>query len=253
MRLDRRRLETVRHYDRSAARAASRGRGRELQDQERSTQEIPMASGGCCSSSGCGCGGAPDEIPSWGCTLDPLFGDPAPGEVVLDLGCGTGRNAFEAARRVGPTGRVYGLDLSPTMLAEARRHRDRLGLSHVSFLQAPMEAVPLPDGSVDLVISDCVLNLSTDKPRVLREAFRVLRPGGRLAIADVVRTVPDPAEPESSEGWSACVDGAITADAYLALLAQAGFTEPSVEVLHGGGAGEAAPRVATAHVRARRA
>lgn len=266
MKLDRRRLETVRFYDRSAARVAA-GTTRQAAG---SGQELPVA-GGCCGGSGCGCGeatsptgpaeqasaatdccpsDAADQVPSWGCTLNPLFGEPGPGEVVLDLGCGAGRNVFEAARRVGPEGHVYGLDLSPVMLAEARSHRDRLGLAQVSFLQAPMEAVPLPDGSVDLVISDCVLNLSTDKARVLREAYRVLRPGGRLAIADVVRLEPAPAE-VSSEGWCACVDGAVAPDEYLELLKEAGFRAPSVEVVERGYGGGTLG-VAAAHVSARR-
>ncbi|MBO2520032.1 MAG: hypothetical protein CW349_10160 [Firmicutes bacterium] len=269
MRLDRQRLETIRHYDQAARCSAQPGR--DASGKARAGLDtLPMAGGGCCcSGTGCGCGeesgkGSDGEahphakrmdsdveaIPSWGCTLNPLFGEPSPGEVVLDLGCGAGRNALKAAERVGPDGHVYGLDLSPAMLAEAERHRQRLGLANVSFLQAPMEAVTLPDGCVDLVMSDCVLNLSTDKARALKEAYRVLKPGGRLAIADVVRVGPKP-DRITMEGWCACTDGALAPDEYIQLLLAAGFENPRVELLPGSFAGGPAG-VTAAHIQARR-
>ena len=186
---------------------------------------------------------------SLGCGNPTMLAALQPGEVVLDLGSGGGLDVLLSARRVGPTGKAYGLDMTPEMLELARANQQRAGVTNCEFLQGTIEQVPLPDRAVDVVISNCVINLSTDKARVLAEAFRVLRPGGRLAVSDIVLARPLPAEAERSlRLWTGCVAGALVEAEYRRLLAAAGFVditfEPTrvygaddiAELLGGGGA-----------------
>jgi arsenite methyltransferase len=194
-------------------------------------------------------GGAPEGAlrASLGCANPTALVDLAPGQVVLDLGSGGGIDVFLAARRVGPTGKVYGLDMTDEMLDLARANQAEAGITNAEFLKGRMEDVPLPEASVDVVMSNCVVNLSPDKDRVLREAHRVLRPGGRFAVADVVTVRPmPPALAERLELWSECLGGALEVDDYRARLAAAGFTGIDLELLHTYGfeqAGPDAPRL----------
>ena len=215
--------------------------------------------GGSCCGSSCGCGsqgevavGVSDlsrgsysesergELPllaaeaSLGCGNPVALADLSPGEVVLDLGSGGGIDVLLSARRVAPGGKAYGLDMTDEMLELARRNREEAGVENAEFLKGEIEAVPLPDAHVDVVISNCVVNLSTDKPRVISEAFRVLKPGGRFAVSDVVFLGDKgelPREVLETVGlWTGCVVGALEKREYEALLAGAGFEDVSVEV-----------------------
>ncbi len=167
---------------------------------------------------------------SLGCANPTALADLRPGEAVLDLGSGGGIDVLLSAKRVGPSGKVYGLDMTEDMLALARANRERAGVRNVEFLRGEIENVPLPRESVDVVISNCVINLSTDKGRVLSEAFRVLQPGGRLAVADVVRSreVPDTLQ-RSMELWAGCIAGALSVQEYRDNLAAAGFVDVEIE------------------------
>jgi SAM-dependent methyltransferase len=170
---------------------------------------------------------------SIGCANPIALAQLAKGEVVLDLGSGGGIDVLLSARRVGPTGKAYGVDMTHEMLALARANQARAGVENVEFLEGRIEAVPLPDGSVDVVLSNCVINLSTDKPAVFAEAHRVLRPGGRLAVADVVAEVElDPALRADPEAWASCIAGAITRDQYAAALSEAGFVDIEITDSH---------------------
>jgi ubiquinone/menaquinone biosynthesis C-methylase UbiE len=153
-----------------------------------------------------------------------------PGETVLDLGSGGGIDVLLSAKRVGLTGKAYGLDMTDDMLALARENQRQAGAENVEFLKGEIEKIPLPDNSVDVVISNCVINLSADKDRVLREAFRVLKPGGRFAVSDVVvrGEVPDEVR-KSMLLWVGCMAGALEEQEYISKLAEAGFTGISVE------------------------
>ncbi|MGD2153759.1 MAG: arsenite methyltransferase [Gemmatimonadales bacterium] len=168
---------------------------------------------------------------SLGCGNPTALAELRAGEVVLDLGSGGGIDVLLSARRVGPTGRAYGVDMTDEMLELARRNQREAGVENAEFLRGTIEDVPLPDASVDVVISNCVINLSTDKDRVLGEAFRVLRPGGRFAVSDVVfrGRVPE-AVRRNIEAWSGCVAGALHEDEYRAKLAVAGFVDVEVEI-----------------------
>jgi len=180
-------------------------------------------------------GGLPETAlaASLGCGNPTLLADLQPGEVVLDLGSGGGIDVLLSARRVAPSGRAYGLDLTPEMLDLARRNQAESGVTNAEFLEGTIESVPLPDGSVDVIISNCVVNLSPDKPAVLREAFRVLRPGGRLAISDIVLRRPLPREiTQVMSLWTGCVSGALLDADYAEELARAGFGEISIEATH---------------------
>jgi arsenite methyltransferase len=169
-------------------------------------------------------------LASLGCGNPTALADLSAGEVVLDLGSGGGIDVLLSAKRVGPTGKVYGLDVTDEMLELARRNAAEAGAENVEFLKGDMESIPLPDASVDVIISNCVINLSADKGRVLREAFRVLKPGGRFAVADVVVRGEVPAEiRRSMELWVGCVAGALEEREFEALLREAGFADPSVE------------------------
>jgi arsenite methyltransferase len=166
---------------------------------------------------------------SLGCGNPTALIELRPGETVLDLGSGGGIDVLLSARRVGPTGKVYGLDMTDDMLALARENQRKAGARNVEFVKGEIEAIPLPDASVDVVISNCVINLSADKDRVLREAFRVLKPGGRLAVSDVVVRGPVPeAIRRNVELWIGCVAGALEESSYREKLVSAGFQ--SVEI-----------------------
>ena len=177
---------------------------------------------------------------SLGCGNPTALAELGPGETVLDLGSGGGIDVLLSARRVGPTGRAYGLDMTDEMLALAEENKRRSGLANVEFLKGEIEHIPLPDNSVDVVISNCVINLSGDKDRVLREAFRVLRPGGRFAVSDVVvRGEVPPAIRRSMELWAGCIAGALGEDEYAAKLAAAGFRDIGIEITRVYDAGDA--------------
>lgn len=167
---------------------------------------------------------------SLGCGNPTALAQLNTGETVLDLGSGGGIDVLLSARRVGPTGKAYGLDMTDDMLALARENQAKSGLDNVEFLKGEIENVPLPDNSVDVIISNCVINLSADKDRVLREAFRVLKPGGRLAVSDVVtRGAINAAIRQSLLLWAGCVAGALQEDDYRAKLQAAGFEQIGIE------------------------
>ncbi|HET9017925.1 MAG TPA: arsenite methyltransferase [Thermomicrobiaceae bacterium] len=172
-------------------------------------------------------------LASLGCGNPTALAELRPGEVVLDLGSGGGIDVLLSARRVGEAGFAYGLDMTDEMLDLAERNRAEAGVANVQFLKGHIEEIPLPAASVDVVISNCVINLSGDKDRVLAEAFRVLRPGGRFAVSDIVlRGGLPPAVLASLEAWSACVAGALTEQEYRTKLTGAGFAEVEVEPTH---------------------
>ena len=206
------------------------------------------SSTGCCGPSSC-CGDSADPITqnlydaaqagivpeealkaSLGCGNPTALAQLNPGEVVLDLGSGGGIDVLLSARRVGPTGKAYGLDMTDDMLALARENQKKSGLNNVEFLKGEIEHIPLPDNSVDVIISNCVINLSADKDQVLREAFRVLKPGGRFAVSDVVvrGEVPEWIR-KSLLLWAGCVAGALSDVDYTAKLSAAGFSAIEIE------------------------
>ncbi len=177
-----------------------------------------------------------DELPetavlaSLGCGNPTALAELKPGEVVLDLGSGGGIDVLLSARRVSPGGKAYGLDMTDEMLALARDNQKKSGIENVEFLKGEIESVPLPDNSVDVIISNCVINLSADKDRVLREAFRVLKPGGRFAVSDVVTRGEIPPEIRKNMLlWVGCVAGALDEQDYCARLTAAGFEAASIE------------------------
>jgi arsenite methyltransferase len=199
---------------------------------------------GCCSESGCGdpitsnlydveqIGSLPVEavVASLGCGNPTALAELKPGETVLDLGSGGGIDVLLSARRVGPTGKAYGLDMTDEMLALARENQRQSGVQNVEFLKGEIEQIPLPDNSVDVIISNCVINLSADKDRVLAEALRVLKPGGRFAVSDVVVRGDVPAElRRNMELWIGCVAGALEEGEYRDKLQRAGFTGIDLE------------------------
>src|ERR1700739_459629 len=168
---------------------------------------------------------------SLGCGNPTALAQLEPGEVVLDLGSGGGIDVLLSAKRVGPTGKAYGLDMTDEMLALANENKRKAGAENVEFLKGEIENIPLPDNSVDVIISNCVINLSADKDRVLREAFRVLRPGGRFAVSDVVvlGEVPDTIR-NSMLLWVGCIAGALEKSEYQRKLEAAGFTDITFEI-----------------------
>jgi len=205
-----------------------------------------VGKGGCCGPSSCGCGdpitsnlysdSETTDLPadavavSLGCGNPTALIELLPGQTVLDLGSGGGIDVLLSAKRVGPSGKVYGLDVTDEMLALARENRRKAGATNVEFLKGTIEEIPLPDQSVDVIISNCVINLSEDKDAVLREAFRVLKPGGRFAVSDVVIRGPVPSEiRRSMELWVGCVAGALEEEEYAAKLKGAGFESVEVE------------------------
>lgn len=184
-----------------------------------------------------------DEVPdaalaaSLGCGNPTALAELQPGEVVLDLGSGGGIDVFLSARRVGPTGKAYGLDMTPEMLELAQRNQAEAGIDNVEFMLGTIEQIPLPDNSVDVIISNCVINLAADKDPVLREAFRVLRPGGRFAVSDVVLLRPLPAIADKAMAlWTGCVSGALVVDDYTERLSASGFEDVGIEVTRALGA-----------------
>ncbi|MDX2267408.1 MAG: arsenite methyltransferase [Bryobacter sp.] len=169
-------------------------------------------------------------LASLGCGNPTALAELKAGETVLDLGSGGGIDVLLSAKRVGPTGKAYGLDMTDEMLALARENQRKSGLTNVEFLKGEIEHIPLPDNSVDVIISNCVINLSADKDRVLAEAFRVLKPGGRFAVSDVVVRGEVPAAMRRNmELWVGCVAGALEESEYRAKLHQAGFGEIDLE------------------------
>jgi arsenite methyltransferase len=177
---------------------------------------------------------------SFGCGNPTALAELHEGETVLDLGSGGGIDVLLSARRVGPTGKAYGLDMTDEMLAIARQNQAASGLTNVEFLKGTIDAIPLPDASVDVIISNCVINLAADKRTVLREAFRVLKPGGRFAITDVVtRGELPPAVRASMALWTGCVAGALDDAEFATLLRDVGFIEPSLESVREYGADDA--------------
>src|SRR6202167_2800632 len=167
---------------------------------------------------------------SLGCGNPTALAELKPGETVLDLGSGGGIDVLLSARRVGPSGKAYGLDMTDEMLALARENQRKAGVENVEFLKGEIESIPLPDDSVDVVISNCVINLSADKDKVLREAFRVLRPGGRFAVSDVVtRGEMLPEIRKSILAWVGCIAGALEENDYRSKLAAAGVTQIEIE------------------------
>src|SRR5712672_3609505 len=167
---------------------------------------------------------------SLGCGNPTALAKLNPGEVVLDLGSGGGIDVLLSAKRVGPTGKAYGLDMTDEMLALANENKRRAGADNVEFLKGEIEQIPLPDSSIDVIISNCVINLSSDKDRVLAEAFRVLKPGGRFAVSDVVVRGEVPADiRRDAEAWIGCIAGALEEEEYRSKLTRAGFGNVELE------------------------
>lgn len=167
-----------------------------------------------------------------GCGLPTRFADLQPGEKVLDLGSGAGIDAFLAAKVVGPTGYVIGVDMTPAMIARARANAERAGIKNVDFRLGEIERLPVTDGYVDVILSNCVINLSPDKPAVFAEMRRVLRPGGRFSVSDIVSLGEVPEEVRRDAGlWASCIAGALDKDEYLRLIVEAGFAQVQVHHL----------------------
>ena len=167
---------------------------------------------------------------SLGCGNPTALADLNPGETVLDLGSGGGIDVLLSARRVGPTGFAFGIDMTDEMLALAEKNKAEAGATNVAFLKGQIEAIPLPSGMVDVVISNCVINLASDKGRVLKEAFRVLKPGGRFAVSDVVSQGALPEDlRQDMEGWVGCIAGALEENDYRRLLGEAGFVDVEIQ------------------------
>jgi SAM-dependent methyltransferase len=225
----------------------------------------PTPSAGCCQTDGsdCGCGGsysAADlgeiglsESISLGCGNPTALAELEPGQIVLDLGSGAGLDVLLSARRVAPHGHAYGVDMTDEMLALANSNREKAGVSNATFLKGTIESIPLPDASIDVVISNCVINLAEDKGAVIREAYRVLRPGGRLAVADMVELEAlDPNVKSSLDQWTGCISGTIPLEHYRSELLSAGFEDVEFDV-H---ATQAMPgvdgKLGSAYIRARK-
>lgn len=205
---------------------------------------IASEGGSCCGSSSCGCGdpglnigyalddlaAAPDGANlGLGCGNPVALASLRDGEVVLDLGSGAGFDAFLSAKRVGSAGRVIGVDMTPEMIAKASGLAAKHGFANVEFRRGDIEALPVDTGTVDVIISNCVINLATDKAKVFREAFRVLKPGGRLMVSDLVLLMPLPEVlRQSMDAYAACLAGALVKDDYLAAIRDAGFSQMEV-------------------------
>jgi SAM-dependent methyltransferase len=232
--------------------------------------------GSCCEASCCGGSDAisghigeeeysKSEVQDLGLSLGASLGCGNPtalaqlhaGETVLDLGSGAGLDVLLSARRVSPGGHAYGVDMTDEMLALANENKARAGVHNATFLKGTIEAIPLADGAVDVVISNCVINLAADKAAVIKEAFRVLKPGGRFAVSDMVEVEPLPAEVKTAvDAWAGCIAGTIPVDAYRAAVLAAGFEAVEIQITNTFSPGEAGglPRgsgkVASAFVRA---
>jgi arsenite methyltransferase len=220
---------------------------------------------GCCQADGpdCGCSGsysADDlksiglsESVSLGCGNPTVLAQLEPGQIVLDLGSGAGLDVLLSARRVAPGGQAYGVDMTDEMLALANANRDRAGVSNATFLKGTIENIPLPDSSIDVVISNCVINLAEDKGAVIKEAFRVLRPGGLFAVADMVELEPlDATIKKQLDSWAGCISGTIPIDEYRAILLGAGFSDPDFNVHATQTMPGVVGKVGSAYIRARK-
>ena len=227
--------------------------------------------GGCCGGADCcdpnseqeACGAAysAEELAevglesgvSLGCGNPLLLAELHTGEVVLDLGSGGGLDVLLSARRVAAGGHAYGVDMTGEMLELAERNRHQAGVDNATFLEGTIERVPLPDATVDVVISNCVINLAEDKGAVIREAFRVLRPGGRLAVSDMVELRPlPPVAKHALDSWAGCIAGTIPVESYRQLLLEAGFEEPDIEVTNEQGVAGLPGAISSAAIRARK-
>jgi arsenite methyltransferase len=237
---------------------------------------IKLRDGDSCCDPGC-CGGADAisgpigeeeyskaEVAELGLSLGASLGCGNPtalaqlhaGEIVLDLGSGAGLDVLLSARRAAPGGHAYGVDMTDEMLLLANENKERAGVENATFLKGTIEAIPLSDAAVDVVISNCVINLASDKTAVLKEAFRVLKPGGRVAVSDMVELEPLPAQVKSAmDAWAGCVAGTIPVDAYRAAVLEAGFDAVDIEITNIYGPGEAglpagSGKIASAFIRA---
>jgi SAM-dependent methyltransferase len=221
---------------REAVRARYAGAAKRIQ------LSLPAEPAACCGSDAdCRCSGAYSasdlaevglsEAASLGCGNPITLAALEPGQVVLDLGSGAGLDVLLSARRVAPGGHAYGVDVTDEMLELAIRNRDKAGITNATFLKGTIENVPLPDASVDVVVSNCVINLAEDKGAVIKEAFRVLKPGGLFAVADMVEVEPlAPAIKQLVDYWAGCISGTIPIDEYRAALLRAGFIDAKIEV-----------------------
>jgi arsenite methyltransferase len=231
---------------------------------------LQMAEPGCCGSGCCGdasaedgCGAdytaaelaevGLDSSISLGCGNPMLLAQLSPGETVLDLGSGGGLDVLLSARRVAPGGHAYGVDMTDEMLEVANRNKARAGIDNATFLKGAIEQVPLPEATVDVVISNCVINLAEDKGAVIREAFRVLKPGGRFAVSDMVelRELPPPVE-QALDAWAGCVAGTIPIDRYRQLLVEAGFEAVDFEITNEQAVDGLPGAIGSAAIRARK-
>ena len=225
---------------------------------------LPADSSSCCGADGSDCGccgwyaageleaiGVSDAV-SLGCGNPTALAELKPGEVVLDMGSGAGLDVLLSARRVSPGGQAYGIDMTDEMLDLANQNRERAGITNATFLKGTIENVPLPDASVDVVISNCVINLAEDKAAVITEAYRVLRPGGRFAVADMVELeAPAPALKRQVDSWAGCISGTIPIEDYRAALIGAGFADPEFEI-HATQSLPGAGKLGSAYIRARK-
>jgi SAM-dependent methyltransferase len=220
---------------------------------------------GCCQADGpdCGCSGSYpadalqeiglSESVSLGCGNPTQLAQLKPGEIVLDLGSGAGVDVLLSARRVSPGGHAYGVDMTDEMLAVANGHKEKAGVTNATFLKGTIENIPLPNESIDVVISNCVINLAEDKLAVIREAFRVLRPGGRFAVADMVELEPlRPQAKRSLDAWAGCLSGTIPIDEYRTALIDAGFVDADFEIHATESMALDEGKIGSAYIRARK-
>jgi SAM-dependent methyltransferase len=225
----------------------------------------PGADAGCCQLDGpdCGCSGSysADELReiglsesvSLGCGNPTMLAELEPGQVVLDLGSGAGLDVLLSARRVAPDGHAYGVDMTDEMLQLANSNKERAGIGNATFLKGSIDSIPLPTESVDVVISNCVINLAEDKGAVIKEAFRVLRPGGLFAVADMVELEPlDAGLKQRLDAWAGCLSGTIPIAEYRAALLGAGFVDPDFQVHATEKMADVDGKIGSAYIRARK-
>jgi arsenite methyltransferase len=244
-----------------AVRARYAGRALSLAKMAKTT-DASCCDDTCCEpESDCGGGYTAEELASvgmsatasFGCGNPMLLADLRPGEMVLDLGSGAGLDVLLSAKRVSPGGRAYGVDMTDEMLAVARENQRKSGLENATFLKGTIEEIPLPDAAVDVVISNCVINLAADKGAVLREAFRVLRPEGRLAVADMVAIEElSPGSKKRLDLWAGCIAGTISIDEYTTALRDAGFRDVNIEITKQQQLDGVEGTIASAYIRARK-